>query len=121
MGRGLTFSRRSVIAQVNNDRAKYGFGPVHDEQAAFEERACDEIARLWVLAGGDVDFWGGEFATICALCDGPISLRAKYLDLCDIVDTWRFDFDLGSADFQRLNLEIQSWIKVHLQACGRKW
>lgn len=121
MVRGINLSRQSVIAQVNNDRAKYGFGPVRDEQSAFEERACDEIARLWVRAGGDISTWVRDFATICALCDGPITLRAQHLDLCDIVDTWMFDFDLGHADFQRLNLEIQSWIKVRLQECGRKW
>lgn len=105
-----------IIDDINRNRVALGFGflPFEREEAAVEERRCDQIAEYWVRYKGGPNGWKGAL---------PIIRKAftnrDNVDMLDIVDTWEEDFHMTLADFDRLEPEIFGWVVAHARAYGK--
>lgn len=107
-----------IIADINRNRVALGFGflPFEREEAAVEERRCDQIAELWVRYHGGPNGWTGSLPMIRK---GFTNRQGCTVELLVIVDTWEEDFDLTLADFDRLHGEIFGSIVAHARAYGK--
>lgn len=105
-----------IIADINRNRAALGFGflPFEREEAAVEERRCDQIAEYWVRYKGGPAGWKGALPAI-----RKAFTSRDNVDMLDIVDTWEEDFNLTLADFDRLEPEIFAWVTTHAVAYGK--
>ena len=112
----------ATINRINATRAKYGFGPVADDERQWllEEVACDEVASCWVRMGRGVESWKHDFPEMVELFDGDPEYRSGRIHLCDITDTWEEDYSLNREDFVRLDKKIRGWIVAHSRLYGRK-
>ena len=105
-----------IIDDINRNRVALGFGflPFEREEAAVEERRCDQIAEYWVRYKGGPVGWKGALPAI-----RKAFTSRDNVEMLDIVDTWEEDFHMTLADFDRLEPEIFAWVVTHAMAYGK--
>lgn len=79
-----------------------------------EEYSCDQIAKYWVKAGGNLVAWRANFNSFI---DG-FSGEPVHPLIRSVTDTWE-EWGYTREDFERLNKEIEGWVVSYTSAHGR--